>query len=121
MRDSDELEPPSIGLAKTLERLQFPLGRMKTGTPARLIRETINWSILEEQKSDYPPPAFSYLNNGKQLKLEDKFITCSMTHTNENTHKIVMENEHLLPKYDGRDGKGVGPRYCPSLYMKVCS
>lgn len=119
MRDSDELEPPSIGLAKTLERLNFPLDRMKTGTPARLIRETINWSILEHQQSDYPPPAFSYLNNDKPLKLIDKFISCSLTYTNQNTHKIVMDNEHLLPQYDGRDGKGNGPRYCPSLYMKV--
>lgn len=92
---------------------------MKTGTPARLIRESINFSVLEEQRGDDPPPAFSYLNAGKSLKLKDKFISCSMTYTNEKTHEIVMANEHLLPQYDGRDGRGNGPRYCPSLYLKV--
>jgi tRNA uridine 5-carboxymethylaminomethyl modification enzyme len=92
---------------------------MKTGTPARLIRETINWSVLEAQPGDVPAPAFSFLNAGKQLKLSDRFISCAMTYTNERTHQIVMDNEHLLPQYDGRDGLGNGPRYCPSLYLKV--
>mmetsp|Transcript_6344 Transcript_6344/g.9564 ORF Transcript_6344/g.9564 Transcript_6344/m.9564 type:complete len:679 (+) Transcript_6344:139-2175(+) len=119
MRDSDELEPPSIGLAATLERLEFPLGRLKTGTPARLKGSTIDWTHLQKQYGDDPPPAFSYMNAGKELKMQGQFIHCSQTFTTPETHKIVMDNEHLLPTYDSGDNDGAGPRYCPSLYLKV--
>jgi tRNA uridine 5-carboxymethylaminomethyl modification enzyme len=119
IRNSDEVEPPSIGLALTLEKLQFPLARLKTGTPPRLVSETIDWDILEKQPSDIPPPPFSYLNNERGVKMKDHLIQCAKTATNDNTHRIVMENQHLLPDYDGADGAGVGPRYCPSLFKKV--
>jgi tRNA uridine 5-carboxymethylaminomethyl modification enzyme len=120
MRNSDELEPPSIGLALTLEKLQFPLSRLKTGTPPRLNGDTINWDILEKQPSDIPPPPFSYLNIERGIKLKDSLIQCSKTYTNQQTHDIVMNHQHLLPDYEsGEHGEGLGPRYCPSLFKKV--
>lgn len=119
MRHSDEIEPPSIGLALTLERLKFPLARLKTGTPARLDGRTIDWNGLETQESDIPPPCFSFLNIDRGVKMIDKLINCAKTYTTAGTHRIVMENQHLLPDYDGADGDGVGPRYCPSLFKKV--
>jgi tRNA uridine 5-carboxymethylaminomethyl modification enzyme len=119
MRNTDAVEPPSIGLALTLERLEFPLSRLKTGTPPRLNGKTINWDVLEKQPSDIPPPPFSYLNIEKGIKLKDSLIECAKTYTNAGTHKIVMDHQHLLPDYDGGEGAGVGPRYCPSLFKKV--
>jgi tRNA uridine 5-carboxymethylaminomethyl modification enzyme len=95
------------------------MGRLKTGTPARLDGKTINWKILETQESDYPPPPFSFLNVENGVKLVDSFIKCSKTYTTQQTHELVMQNQHLLPDYDGGDGDGVGPRYCPSLFKKV--
>jgi tRNA uridine 5-carboxymethylaminomethyl modification enzyme len=119
MRDSDAIEPPSIGLALTLDKLKFPLGRLKTGTPPRLQGKTINWDVLTKQESDIPPPPFSYLNIERGVKMKDHLIKCAMTYTSEVTHDIVMSNQHLLPDYDSGDGAGVGPRYCPSLFKKV--
>lgn len=120
LRNSQELEAPSIGLSDTLEtKLKLPLGRLKTGTPPRLDGRTIDWSSLEEQPSDDPPRAFSYLNADKGVALVDRLIKCHKTFTTPATHKLVMDNAHLLPDYDGDDGRGVGPRYCPSLFKKV--
>jgi len=117
--ETDEIEPPSINLALTLEKLKFPLERMKTGTPPRIRYSTIHFDTLEQQPSDYPPPPFSYLNIERGVKLKDKLIACAQTYTTDATHKLVLENQHLLPDYDGLDGKGNGPRYCPSLFKKV--
>jgi len=119
VRDSDEVEPPSIGLARTLDRLQFPLSRLKTGTPPRLKGSTINWDILEKQPSDAPAMPFSYMNIVSGVKMQGRFIECAKSYTNEHTHRIVMENRHLLPDYEGGGGDGIGPRYCPSLFKKV--
>ena len=123
LRDSEQVEPPSVGLAKTLERFNFPLGRMKTGTPPRLDGTTINWDILQKQPSDDPAIPFSHLLqfSGEQPPnmSSGKTITCYQSATNDKTHALVMEYEHLLPQYDGMDGAGNGPRYCPSLYKKV--
>ena len=119
IRGMDDTEPPSVGLALTLEKLKFPLGRLKTGTPPRLYGRTINWDILDKQPSDLPPPTFSYMNIDRGVKMVDRLIDCAKTYTNEETHKLVMEFQHLLPDYDGGDGAGVGPRYCPSLFKKV--
>ena len=122
MRDSAETEPPSIGLAHTLERLEFPLARLKTGTPPRIRRSTIAWEGLEKQPSDDPPPPFSYLNieRGVRMVREGRaMIECAKTYTTERTHALVREHQHTLPDYDGADGAGVGPRYCPSLFKKV--
>ena len=109
----------SIGLALTLERLAFPLARLKTGTPPRLRSSTIDWAQLEKQPSDLPPPPFSYLNIERGVKMQHALIQCAKTYTNEASHKIVIDNQHLLPDYDGADGAGVGPRYCPSIFKKV--
>jgi len=111
----DGHEPPANALAVLLEdRLKLPLGRLKTGTPPRLDGTTINWKVLEPQESETPPFAFSFLN--EQGPATQEFITCYRTHTNENTHRIVMEKAHTLaaPSVDG-----TGPRYCPSIYKKV--
>ena len=123
LRDSEQVEPPSVGLAKTLERFHFPLGRMKTGTPPRLDGNTINWEILQKQPTDDPAIPFNHLLqfSGQQPPnlAAGKSITCYQSATNEKTHQLVMEYEHMLPQYDGMDGAGNGPRYCPSIYKKV--
>ncbi|RLN86725.1 hypothetical protein BBJ28_00014295 [Nothophytophthora sp. Chile5] len=120
MRDSDGLEPPAVGLAQTLERLQFPLGRLKTGTPPRLDGRTIDYTGLETQPSDDPPTPFSFLNEHKPVPLADQQVVCHTTYTNEDSHRIVRDNLDMLPRYNGgRDGEGVGPRYCPSIDAKV--
>ncbi|KAF1336859.1 tRNA uridine 5-carboxymethylaminomethyl modification enzyme gida, partial [Globisporangium splendens] len=120
MRDCNGLEPPSVGLAKTLERFEFPLGRLKTGTPPRLDGSTINYDGLEIQPSDDPPKPFSFLHDYRDpVPLHDKQVVCHATYTNEESHRIVRENLHMLPEYIGGDGLGVGPRYCPSIDAKV--
>ena len=123
LRDSEKVEPPSVGLAKTLERFEFPLNRLKTGTPARIDGSTIDWSILQPQPTENPATPFSHLLqfNGEQppMLAANEFITCYQTATNEKTHELVMKYESSLPEYDGLDGAGNGPRYCPSIYKKV--
>lgn len=123
LRDSEQVEPPSVGLAKTLERFGFPLGRLKTGTPPRIDGSTIDWDILQIQPSENPVQPFSHVlqfNEEQPVNVAaGRLIDCYQTATNDETHKLVMEYEHLLPEYDGMGGKGNGPRYCPSIYKKV--
>lgn len=107
-------EEPSIGLAQTLERLKFPLGRLKTGTPARLDGRTINWEACTEQPGDNPAVPFSFMND----EITVPQISCHITHTTEETHKVIRDNLHLAPLYSGQI-KGTGPRYCPSIEDKV--
>ncbi len=107
-------EEPTIGLAETLERLEFPLGRLKTGTPARLDGRTIDWSQCEEQPGDNPPQPFSYMNG----RVDVPQISCHITYTNEDTHKIIADNLHRSAMYCGNIS-GVGPRYCPSIEDKI--
>ena len=123
LRDSEQVEPPSVGLAQTLTRFQFPLGRLKTGTPPRLDGRTIDWDICPKQPSEIPATPFSHI---LQFRAEqppriaaNQIINCAQTATNDDTHDLVMKYEHLLPRYDGMDGSGNGPRYCPSIYKKV--
>lgn len=107
-------EAPAVRIAQTLERFGFPLGRLKTGTPARLDGRTIDWSVLEEQRGDDPPVPFSYMTD----KIRVPQISCHITYTNENTHKIIRDNIHRSAMYSGQIS-GTGPRYCPSIEDKV--
>lgn len=107
-------EKPALGLSKTLARFGLTLGRLKTGTPPRLDGKTINWEILEEQKGDTPPTPFSYLNQSVAVKQ----ISCRITHTNAETHKIIQANLLRSPMYSGQI-KSSGPRYCPSIEDKI--
>ncbi len=107
-------EAPAVGLAQTLEKLGFPLGRLKTGTPARIDGRTIDWSNLETQKADDPPVPFSYMTD----KITVPQIDCGITYTTEKTHAIIRANLHRAPMYSGQIA-GAGPRYCPSIEDKV--
>ncbi|QQG36389.1 MAG: tRNA uridine-5-carboxymethylaminomethyl(34) synthesis enzyme MnmG [Micavibrio aeruginosavorus] len=107
-------EQPAVGLSQTLDKLGFPLGRLKTGTPARLDGRTINWAILEEQPGDKPPQPFSFMSAAVTVPQ----ISCFITHTNQKTHDIIRANLHRAPMYSGAI-KGTGPRYCPSIEDKV--
>ena len=107
-------EKPSTGLSEQLEKYDFKLGRLKTGTPPRLDARTINFENLEEQYADTDPYFFSFLTK-KNL---NKQISCRMTYTNEAVHKIISRNIKRSAMYSGSI-KGVGPRYCPSIEDKI--
>jgi tRNA uridine 5-carboxymethylaminomethyl modification enzyme len=96
-------------LAKRIDSFDLPLGRLKTGTPPRLDGRTIDWSELEPQEGDAEPVMFSFLSEGPSAKQ----ISCGITHTNAETHRIIRENLDKSAMY------GVGPRYCPSIEDKV--
>lgn len=102
------------GITQYLEKLDLRVGRLKTGTPARLKSSTINWDILVEQNGDENPKPFSYLNK----KLDQKQISCFVTYTNPETHKIITDNLDRAPLFSGQI-EGVGPRYCPSIEDKL--
>ncbi len=110
----DGVEEPSTALAQTLHRLGFALGRLKTGTPARLDGRTIDYSGLERQDGDDPPVPFSYLTD----RITTPQIACHITTTTAATHAIIRANLHRAPMYSGQI-EGVGPRYCPSIEDKV--
>ena len=107
-------EAPSNELSKALHALDLPLGRLKTGTPARLDKRTIDWESLEKQPADNPPIPFSMLTD----KILVPQIECAITRTTAETHKIISESMHLSAVYSGQI-KGQGPRYCPSIEDKV--
>jgi len=107
-------EFPSKGLSKSLRELGFKLGRLKTGTPPRLDSRTIDFSQLEPQYGDDPPPPFSYSTE----KITNPQLPCYITYTNQKTHEIILQNLDRSPLYSGRI-KGIGPRYCPSIEDKV--
>ena len=107
-------EKPSTGLSEQLAKYNIKLGRLKTGTPPRLDGRTINYDDVESQAADTDPYFFSFLTN----KLHNKQISCGVTHTNEEVHKLIKENIHLSAMYSGNI-KGIGPRYCPSIEDKV--
>lgn len=107
-------EDPALGLSGTLERAGFKLGRLKTGTPARLDGDTIDWDKVEWQEADAEPIPFSFLTD----KIEVKQIRCGITRTTDATHRIIQENIHRSAMYSGQI-EGVGPRYCPSIEDKI--
>ena len=102
------------GITPYLKRLGLRIGRLKTGTPARLNGKTINWDILEEQGGDENPEPFSYLTD----KISNPQIKCHITHTNEQTHKVIRDNFSKCALFSGLI-TGVGPRYCPSIEDKL--
>ena len=107
-------EKPSVALAKSLHRLGLMMGRLKTGTPARLDGSTICWDDLTAQPGDNPPVPFSYMTD----KITVPQISCYITHTTAKTHDIIRENLSRSPMYSGQI-QSTGPRYCPSIEDKV--
>ncbi len=107
-------EKPTTGLSEELKRNYFQIGRLKTGTPPRLDSRTINFENLEEQFADDNPYFFSFLTK----KNFNKQVSCRMTYTNDEVHKIISKNIKRSAIYSGSI-KGVGPRYCPSIEDKV--
>ena len=107
-------DAPSIGLARTLKRAGFAMGRLKTGTPPRLARDSIDWASLTVQPGDDPPAPFSYLT--ERITLPQ--VPCHVTATTPAGHAIIRANLHRAPIYSGQID-GTGPRYCPSIEDKV--
>ena len=107
-------EAPAVGLSRTLERLGFALGRLKTGTPPRLDGRTIDWAGLEQQAGDDPPVPFSYLTQ----RIVTPQVTCAITATTAATHALIRQNLHRSPMYSGQI-ESTGPRYCPAIEDKV--
>jgi tRNA uridine 5-carboxymethylaminomethyl modification enzyme len=105
----------SIPLSKKLYDLKLPMGRLKTGTPARIKLSSIDLSLMEEQPGDPSPPSMSMLQPPTK-KLPQ--ISCYITRTNKHTHKIISDNTHLSAMYSGQIS-GIGPRYCPSIEDKI--
>ena len=107
-------DKPSIRLAKKIESLKFSIGRLKTGTPPRIHKLSINFNNLLEQKPDNNIIPFSFIH--KFINIPQ--ISCFITHTNQNTHKIINNNIKQSPMYSG-EIKATGARYCPSIEDKV--
>ena len=105
----------AIPLSKKLYDLELPMGRLKTGTPARIKLSSIDLSKMEEQPGEKPTPWMSIYNRPKK---HQKQLSCFITRTNKNTHEIIEKNTHLSAMYSGNI-IGIGPRYCPSIEDKV--
>ena len=108
-------DPSSTELAQKLRGLGLPVGRLKTGTPPRLNKNTIDWSSLTPQPGDTPTPLLSYTSNEETRPQQ---MNCFMTRTNSKTHQVILEYLHESPMYSGII-EGAGPRYCPSIEDKV--
>jgi tRNA uridine 5-carboxymethylaminomethyl modification enzyme len=107
-------EAPAVGLSGRLYKSGFAMGRLKTGTPARLDSNTIDWASLELQHGDEEPSPFSFLTT----KIANEQVACGVTHTNAETHRIIEESLSKSAVYSGAI-QGRGPRYCPSIEDKV--
>ena len=107
-------EKPSVGLSDTLARAGLKMGRLKTGTPARLDGKTIDWDAVERQGADEDPVPFSFMTDS----INNRQIECGVTRTTPAGHKIIQDNIHLSAMYSGQI-EGVGPRYCPSIEDKI--
>lgn len=116
-------EAPAVGISKSLKNLGFELGRLKTGTPPRLDMRTLDWDALPEQFGDEHPTPFSDLSGRVPSHSPFPFLpqhTCRVTNTTPHAHDIIRANLHRAPIFSGLpSGKGVGPRYCPSIEDKV--
>lgn len=107
-------DAPSNRLAAQMRALGLPLGRLKTGTPPRLAKNSIDWAQLEMQPADRDPVMFSFMSRGPMAEQ----VACGITHTNAETHAIIHDNLSHSAMYSGRI-EGVGPRYCPSIEDKI--
>jgi tRNA uridine 5-carboxymethylaminomethyl modification enzyme len=107
-------EASAAGLSDSLRQLGFELGRLKTGTPPRVARESVDFDRLQLQPGDDPPAPFSFLTH----KLEREQVPCWITFTNERVHELIRANLHRAPMYSGQIASR-GPRYCPSIEDKV--
>ncbi len=108
-------DPPANALARRLRELPFRVDRLKTGTPPRIDGRTIDYSVLEEQPGDDPPPVFSFLGRPEDHPAQ---VSCHIAHTSEETHAIIRAGLSRSPMYTGVI-EGIGPRYCPSIEDKV--
>ena len=108
-------DPSSDKLAKTLRSLDLKVGRLKTGTPPRINKHSIDWNALTPQPGDFPTPLLSYVSDPED---RPKQLDCYMTRTNKKTHEIILEHLDESPMYSGVI-EGIGPRYCPSIEDKV--
>ncbi len=109
-------EPSSIKLSESLRSLGLEVGRLKTGTCARIASESIDFSVMEQHPGDLPPPPFSF--STKKEGFAPTQLPCYVTYTNEKTHEIIRSNFHRAPMFTGQI-EGIGPRYCPSIEDKV--
>ena len=107
-------EPAAVGLGAALRRMGFQVGRLKTGTPARVLRRSLDLSVMKEQKGEERMLPFSFTGDG----IDRPSVSCYVTYTNPTTHKIIQNNIGRSPLYSGKI-KGIGPRYCPSIEDKV--
>ena len=108
-------DPASVALAENLKELGLKQGRLKTGTPARLVASTIDYSKMQKQEPEHPLPVFSFMDDNSVLPQQ---ICCHITHTNEQTHDIIRSGLDRSPLYSGVI-KSTGPRYCPSIEDKI--
>ncbi|KAJ9597787.1 hypothetical protein L9F63_011395, partial [Diploptera punctata] len=108
-------DAPAIGLANTLDRLDFRMGRLKTGTPPRLDGRTIDYSVCDVQHGDNPPVPFSFMNDTVWMKPEEQ-LKCHLTYTNAAVNKIILQNLHVNRHVTE---EVTGPRYCPSIESKA--
>ena len=107
-------EAPSLGLSERLSQLGLDLGRLKTGTPARLDGRTIDWQSLDRQSADDEPVPFSFMTDA----ITNRQIDCGVTRTTEAGHRVIRDNMHRSAMYSGQI-EGIGPRYCPSIEDKI--
>ncbi|CAJ0934179.1 unnamed protein product [Ranitomeya imitator] len=108
-------ENPSVGLAQTLERLGFAVGRLKTGTPPRIAKDSVDFSAVTRHEADDPPIPFSFMNDRVWIRPEDQ-LPCHLTYTTAAVERIIQENLHLSSHVKETSA---GPRYCPSIESKV--
>jgi|TARA_R110002126_G_scaffold1051_2_gene6417 tRNA uridine 5-carboxymethylaminomethyl modification enzyme len=108
-------DPPAITLAARLREMDFPVGRLKTGTPPRIDGRSLNYEVMTPQPGDTPRPVFSYMGS---LDDHPRQVACHITHTTEATHQIIRDNLGESAMYSGLI-EGVGPRYCPSIEDKI--
>jgi tRNA uridine 5-carboxymethylaminomethyl modification enzyme len=110
-------EKPGLGITQSLVNLGFEYGRLKTGTPPRLKKDSVNWDVLEEQPGDEKPEPFSHQTDKTLFPFLPQ-LSCYIAHTDEKVHKVLEKGFSESPMFTGRI-KGVGPRYCPSIEDKI--